>query len=168
MEVFDKDGNLIEGMFSKDEVDEHIEAARKAVLDEVKPKEEEKQNTDEIPAWAKPLFDKVGTLESHNTQTFLGKVTLGLDADKRKDIEEKYKNLSGYDETSEGLARRAEDAYLVVTGEKFNAGTVDMSNLMGSGGGKSVIDSKVTTEADKTIQSLLGITSADVEKYGKK
>jgi hypothetical protein len=67
------------------------------------------------------------------------------------------------------MARRAEDAYLLATGEKFNAGTVNVQNLMSSGnGGRTHTENKVTTEADKEIQSALGITTADVEKFTKK
>ena len=66
------------------------------------------------------------------------------------------------------MARRAEDAYLLATGEKYNAGTVNMQNLVASGGGMTVTDSKVVTEADKELQVALGLSQADVDKYGKK
>ena len=80
----------------------------------------------------------------------------------------KYSSLTGYAETPEGLARRSEDAYLLATGEKYNAGTVNMGNLIASGGGKSNTDAKVVTEADKSINEALGNTAEDIAKFGKK
>lgn len=175
MEAFDKDGNAIT-VFSQEELDakakEVSDAAVSAALEEHKksnpPASDDDGKDDEIPAWAKPLFDNVETLRSNNTQSHLAKVTAGIDTDKRNEIEAKFKDLSGYAETAEGMSRRAEDAYLLVTGSKFDAGTVDMSNLVGSGGGKSNLSSPQQTASDKNIQAALNITQADVEKFGKK
>lgn len=180
MKAFDKDGNEID-VFSQEELDAKLKeisdkaatdraeadakaAADKAAADAAAGGDEGEQ----VPAWAKGLMDSVASLRTNHTQTFVEKVTNGLDADKRKLVEAKFAGLSGYDETAEGLARKAEDAYLLATGEKFNAGTVNMSNLISSGGGRTVIGDKVVTEADKEIQAALGITPADVEKFAKK
>lgn len=184
MKAFDAQGKEIE-VFSQEELDAKIkEASDKALADAKTQAEADAKaaadkaaadaaaaaggNNDEVPAWAKPIIDTVNSLKSNHTQGYVEKVANGLDADKRKLVETKFAGLSGYEETPEGMARRAEDAYLLATGEKFNAGTVNVQNLMGAGGGRTQGGDKVTTEADKDIQSALGITPADVEKYTKK
>lgn len=180
MKAFDKDGKEID-VFSQEELDaklkeftdktasEKAEADAKAAADKAAADAAAAAggNNDEVPAWAKPIIAAVDSLKSNHTQTYVEKVATGLDADKRKLVETKFAGLSGYDETPEGMARRAEDAYLLATGEKFNAGTVNVQNLMGSGGGRTATNDKVTTEADKEIQSALGITAKDVEKFTK-
>jgi hypothetical protein len=181
--AFDKDGNEID-VFSQEEIDAKIkEALEKAEAESKSQKEAadakaaaEKataeaaagQKNDEVPEWAKPIIAAVDSLKSNHTQTYVERVAAGLDADKRKLVESKFSSLSGYEDTADGLARKAEDAFLLATGEKFNAGTVNMQNLMAAGGGQTQTKDKVVTEADKEIQSALGITSADVEKFGKK
>lgn len=178
MKAFDAEGNEIE-VFSKEELDAQIEATKTKLAEDAKAADEAAKkaaedvvagtkNDDEMPGWAKTLVEKVNLISSNETKTYLGKVTSGLDADKRKDVEAKYNNLTGYDETPEGLARRSEDAYLLATGQKYQAGTVDMNNLVASGGGKSVVDGAPVAEVDKGLQSLLGITKEDVDKYAKK
>lgn len=182
MKAFDKDGNEID-VFSQEELDAKLkeftdktasekaeaDAKAKAAADKAVADAAAGGNNDEVPAWAKPIIAAVDSLKSNHTQGYVEKVATGLDADKRKLVETKFAGLSGYDETPDGMARRAEDAYLLATGEKFNAGTVNMQNLMGSGsGGRTATTDKVTTEADKEIQSALGITTADIEKFTKK
>jgi len=182
MKAFDAEGKEIE-VFSQEELDaklkeftektasEKAEADAKAAADKAAADAAAAAggNNDEVPAWAKPIIDTVNSLKSNHTQTYVEKVATGLDADKRKLVETKFAGLTGYEETPEGMARRAEDAYLLATGEKFNAGTVNVQNLMSSGnGGRTQTDNKVVTETDKEIQSALGITSADAEKFAKK
>jgi hypothetical protein len=176
MEVFDKDGNPIEGVFSKDELeakvqselDARIKAAEEAEAAEAAAQAAAQQQQNEMPEWAQSLVQKVESLSSNATRGFVERVSSTLDTDRRKEVETKFNQLTGYDETPEGLARRAEDAYLLATGERYNAGRVDMSNLAAAGGVKTQTDSKVISEADKQIQAALGITAADIEKYGKK
>jgi hypothetical protein len=173
MEVFDKDGNPIEGVFSKDELEAQVQAeleTRIKAAEEAEAAEaaQQQQQSEVVPPWAQSLMERVESLSSNATRTFVDKVSSTLDVDKRKDVESKFNQLTGYEETAEGLARRAEDAYLLATGERYNAGRVDMSNLAAAGGGKTQTDTKVITEADKQIQAALGITPADIEKYGKK
>lgn len=176
MEVFDKDGNPIENVFTQEELEAKIkESSEAAVAAAIKQAEEEEaaagqqqQQQGDVPEWAQSLMQRVDSLSSNATRTFVDRVSSTLDADRRKEVEAKFNQLSGYEETPEGLSRRAEDAYLLATGERFNAGKVDMANLAAAGGGKAQVDVKVTSEADKQIQAALGITPADVEKYGKK
>lgn len=180
MEVFDKDGKLIEGVFSKEEVDAQIKAASEKAVADAKvvadaaaeaarvAAEEAAAGGEQVPEWAKTLQQRVDSLTNHNTQSYLGKVVTGLDADKAKEVEAKYSSLSGYGETPEDLARRSEDAYLLATGQKYNAGTVNMNNIMASGGGRIQGEGKVTTEVDKSINDALGNSAADIAKFGKK
>lgn len=180
MEVFDKDGKPVEGVFSKEEVEAQVKAAADKAAADAKAAsdaaieaarvaaEAAGAGGDQIPEWAKTLVQKVDSLSNHNTQSYLGKVVTGLDSDKAKEVEAKYASLTGYAETPEGLARRSEDAYLLATGQKYNAGTVNMGNLMASGQGKSNIDPKAITEVDKNINTALGNTPEDVAKFGKK
>lgn len=180
MKAFDKDGKEIE-VFSQEELDAKIkEAGEKAAADalaaaEAKAKADADaaaaaagQGGNEIPEWAKPIVAAVQSLSQNHTMGYVDKVATGLDADKRKEVEAKFASLTGYEETPEGMARRAEDAYLLATGERFNAGTVNMGNLMASGSGRTDTDPKVQTETDKNVQAALGISQADVEKFGKK
>lgn len=180
MEVFDKDGKPIEGVFSKEEVEAQVKAAAEKAVADAKAAADAAAEAarvaaqgsgnggDEMPDWAKTLVQKVDSLSNHNTQSYLSKVVTGLDSDKAKEVEAKYASLTGYAETPEGLARRSEDAYLLATGQKYNAGTVNMSNLMAAGGGKSNTDAKVLTEVDKNINDALGNTAEDIAKFGKK
>lgn len=165
MKAFDAEGNEIE-VFSQEELDAKLKEATPAPAPA--PIEKKEAESTEIPVWAKELMGKVDALSGRETQTYVGRVVSGLDTDRKKEVEAKFQQLSGYDETPDGLARRAEDAYLLATGEKFNADTVNMKNLAAAGGGKTDTAPKVTTEADKQIQSALGITQADVDKFGKK
>lgn len=183
MKVKDNDGNEIE-VFTQEELDAKLkETTDKAVADALALKEKEASDKakaeadaaaagagdkDEIPSWAKPIVAAVQSLSQNHTMGYVEKVSTGLDADRRKLVETKFSSLTGYEDTAEGMQRRAEDAYLLATGEKFNAGTVNMGNLVAGSGGRTVTDSKAVTEADKNIQSALGITTADVEKFAKK
>ncbi len=176
MEVFDKEGKPIEGVFSKEEVEAQVKAASEKAIADAKVASDAaieaarvaaEQNGD-MPEWAKTLSQKVDSLSNHNTQSYLGKVVTGLDADKAKEVQAKYDSLGGYAETPEGLARRSEDAYLLATGQKYNGETVNIGNLMASGQGRSHIDPKVTTEVDKNINAALGNTPEDIAKFGKK
>lgn len=169
MEVFDKEGNPIEGVFSKEELEAQVQVELDARIKAAEEAEaaEQQQQTD-MPEWAQSLMQKVDSLSSNATRTFVDRVSSTLDSDRKREVETKFNQLTGYEETAEGLARRAEDAYLLATGERYNAGRVDMSNLAAAGGGKTQTDSRVISEADKQIQAALGITPADIEKYGKK
>lgn len=180
MKAFDKDGNEID-VFSQEELDAKIKEtidAQAAADADAKAKADADaaaaaaaaaaSKNDEVPEWAKQIIAKVENLSTNHTMSYIDKVTGGVDSDKKKAISEKFNSLSGYDETPEGMARRAEDAYLLATGEKFNANVVNINNLAAAGGGRTQTDVKAVTEADKAVQSALGITPADVEKFGKK
>ena len=173
MKAFDKDGNEID-VFSQEELDIKIKEANDTAIAAAKAEAEAaaapaaQQQSDDIPEWAKQLIAKVDSVSTRETLSYVDKVSASLDADRRKIVGAKFSSRTGYDETPEGMARRAEDAYLLATGEKFNAGTVDINNLAAAGGGRTNTDVKAVTDADKNIQAALGVTAADVEKFGKK
>jgi hypothetical protein len=201
MEVFDKDGNAIEGVFSQEELDAKLketadelttkheeslltanEAAVAKYKEENPPKVEEKKEEegekkeDEPPAWAKSLIEaneatkaRVDSLTGNQNQSHLEGVTKMLDADKAKEVSERFDSMTGYEDTKEGLSRRAEDAYLLVVGEKPDSGGVNMGNINAGGTGQApVTTGKESSADDKQLRGVLGITDADVEKFGNK
>lgn len=182
MEVFDKDGNPVEGVFSKEELEQELEKRIKEEYEVVEdeqptgeedgdtpPEEPPAVSTPEMPEWAKQMKEQLDALNSNQTATVLDKYTSGLDADKVDDFKAKYDNLQGYDNSPEGMQRRAEDAYLLATGERYDSSSVNMQNIAASSGGAANISESNTkfTAQDKEIQKALGITEEDVEKYGK-
>lgn len=175
MKYFDADGNEVTG-FSQEELDAKIKEVQEAAAAEAKKAADEaaaaanadKNNDSEMPAWFKPFADKIGALDSTNKSTTISRVTSGLDADKRKEVEAKFETLGGYADTPEAQSRRAEDAYLLVTGSRYDAGVMNMQNIAAAGGAGKVADSPEAKAVDQTIQAALGITPEDVEKFGKK
>lgn len=178
MKAFDKDGNEIE-VFSQEELEAKLNEVKSSALKEAEAKiEQERKNAeeaaaaaraagDEVPEWAKEIIARVDSLSQSHTQTYVERVANGLDGDKRKLIEAKFSTLTGYDDTPEGLSRRAEDAYLLATGEKFNAGSVNVANLAAAGGGRSNVQEKAQSDVDAGIQAALGIRPEDVAKFKK-
>lgn len=181
MKAFDAEGNEIE-VFSQEELTAKIEEEKQKALADAKKASDDAEKAkadadaaaagagkpDDIPAWAQTLITQVQTLATGTKQTVLSKYTSGLDADKKKDVETRFESLSGYEDTPEGQSKRAADAYLLVTNKPFNAGEVNMPNLMAAGGAPSIVNGDPVTPKDKEIQSVLGITSEDVAKYTKK
>lgn len=165
-EFFDKDGNPVQG-YTKEELD--IELAK------LKPAIEDLKYNDEIPAWAKELkqtIESLGstvkTIDTNQKKTTINSITNGLDADKKKEVEQRFETLAGaYGDSPEDQARRAEDAYLLAVGQKYTANEVNMGNLSRVGGKVEVNDVQVK-EVDKNIQAALGVTAEDVAKFGKK
>lgn len=127
---------------------------------------EQKQEDNEPPAWFKPYADRVDRLAGNQSEQYIDGVLTGLDADKQKTVREKFGSMTGYEDTPQGLQQRANDAYLLVTGERPQEGGVDMTNLHASGGGRSEHTEQKYSEADKEIQKTLGVTEEDVKKYG--
>lgn len=154
-------------VFTKEELEASLEAQKVELA-----KTTTEVKTEEMPEWAKSIKAQVdalgGTVQSTVNGKYLDKVSAGLDADKSKDLTTKFESLTGYEDTAEGRQRRAEDAYLLTVGERYTDGGVNMNNLSNASGAKnSVTTDAQTSAADKEIQSMLGITAADVEKYKK-
>jgi hypothetical protein len=169
-EVYDAEGNLIEGYLSPEEVAAKIEA-EKAEWAKIKPPApvttEQKSNEDEPPAWFKPFAEQVQKLSGNQTSTFIKDYVSNLDADKQKEFDAKFNSLTGYDDSPEGIQKRAQDAYLLTTGQPYNATAVNMQNIVASTGGP-VRPSAPKPEVDKGIQEVLGITEEDANKYASK
>jgi hypothetical protein len=179
MIYYNEEGLKIEGLLTQAEVDAQIAAAK--VVDQKAGADAEAAmavaeaakvaaiaKVEDTPAWATSLIERLQVIENNGTKTYINNVTSMLDADKKKEVEAKFNQLTGYENSPEGLTRRAEDAHLLTTGERYNANSVDLQNLTAAGGGRTNVSGPAVTEVDKGIQSVLGITGADVEKFGKK
>lgn len=174
MELFDKDGNLVEGILTQEEFDKKLqEELEKKKLEEPKPEPEPepepKTKEDEAPAWAKVLLERVDRLDGNQRTQVIDRFASGMDSDTRKEFEQNYTKLSGYEETPDGMSRKAEDAYLLTTGQRFNQSQVNMQNIAAGHSGPSGQEvTKQESSESKEIRSLLGISDDDVEKYGNK
>lgn len=167
MEVFDKDGNPVEGVMTQAEVDAKL-ATEKASWEEANKKPDTPPApSNEVPEWFKPFADKVDALSGNQRSMVVKNVAETLDADKRTQFDAKFNNLTGYGETLEELQRRAQDAYLLTTGQTFESQAINMQNIAASGG-SPVRPSALAPELDKAFCQAFGITEADVAKYGNK
>lgn len=168
MEVFDKDGNPVEGVFTQAELDAKL-AAEKAAWEEA-----QKQNTPptppastEPPEWFKPFAEKVDKLAGNQTTMVVQDITTGLDAEQRESFNKKFESLSGYGDTPEELQRRAQDAYLLATGQRYEENAINLNNLTATTG-VPVRPTATSSGDEKAIQQVFGITDEDVNKYGNK
>lgn len=167
MELFDANGNKVEGYLSADEVAAKV-AAEKAAWEATKPTTPPTPPApaeNEPPAWFKPFAEQVQRLSGNQTSTLVKDFVSGLDADKQKEFDAKFNSLSGYDETPEGIQRRAQDAYLLTTGQPYNANAVNMQNVVSSGN-RPVKPEAPKAEVDEAFKSVFGISDEDVKKYG--
>ena len=159
---FDADGNEVEA-FTQEELDAKIAEAKAVPLE----KAPEQKKDDELPAWAQALIQQVQTLSGNQRSVFVGQIEQSLSADERSAFKAKYDSLTtGYDETPEGIRRRAEDAYLLTTGKKFDS-SVNMANVVAAAGGP-VVPAPPRKEVDEGFKQVFGLTDEDVNKYGPK
>lgn len=174
-EFFDKDGNPVEGVYTKEQVDAMVEAAKAAaapVATPATPTETPVPATpvvEEPPAWAKTVIEQVNTLTENTRRQYVDQVTAGLSAEDKAKLSENYNRLAGYDDTPEGIQARAQAAYLLTTGQQYTASHVHMGNMNAAGSGKVNINERPqATEADAFFGKMLGITDEDRAKYGVK
>lgn len=183
MEVFDKDGKPVENVFSQEELDAKIKEAKDAdaaaaakakadadtAAEAAKTKAPEAQKPEDMMAVLKALQETVGSLVKSTESTGASKFTSGLDEEKKTAFNSQFEALQKtgqYENTPEGIEKRAAAAYMLTTGEAFNAGNFDMGNLSGAGG-KSVTKANAQqSEVDKQISEALGNTAEDVKKHG--
>lgn len=113
---------------------------------------------------AKELADVKAKLTSAEVAGF-ARTYAGADATKQSEFKNKFERLTGYADTAEGMAERAQDAARMIG---VNPVGVDISGVAGTGGGRNVDSAGVVqpTEADKIVQKALGITAEDAKKYG--
>lgn len=175
--LFDENGDEVTA-FTQEELDaakkEAVTAAKTADEEAAAATAKEKENADIAAADnatktdAQKLEERLARIEAENTKFRVEKLAdqfAGDDKEKRIQFMSKFDRLTGYEDTPEGMAERASDAVRLAFG--IEAG-VDTAGLGDSGGrgedSKGVVQS---TEADKDIQSMLGISSDDVQKYSK-
>lgn len=178
MQYFDKDGNEVTDVYSKEQLDEALKKKEKEVREELKPKEDVPAEPSQpaTPGPEKnPLEEKLEQLSgvvsafvNNQKQAVVSKYTTGLDADKRKAYEERFNAMQGYGDTPEEIERRASEAYLLETGQRFNDSGFNMQNLAvvagkNQGGQRS---QKELSEQDKALGALFGNKPEDYEKYG--
>lgn len=170
----DAEGNDVEA-FTQAEMDAQIEAK---IKEATAPKVEAPKADDTKPAPFDPEAFRTELLKTAKGEVenivkaeklAVTKTTMGarLDADTRKVFDVKFDNLTGYADTPEGYAARASDAYILATGNR-PAADFGLNNLMASGGGKSMVDTKITSDIDRGVRAALNISDADVEKFSKK
>lgn len=177
--LFDENGNEVEA-FTKEELDAEIEKFKKeeedadakkkeeeAAAAKAKEEEENKQKAETEKTEVEKMNERLSRIEAENKQLKVEKLAdqfAGNDAEKRKIFMAKFDRLTGYEETGDGLIERATDAAKLAFGEDAGIDTTTLGNA----GGRNPGDVKQvqTTQADKDIQSALGISEDDVKKYG--
>lgn len=177
MSYFDKDGNEVTNVYTKEQVDQMIADAVKnaapapvtppapapAPAAPIAPAPEPNPLAEEVKRLSETVSAFVG---SHRTAT-IDRFAAGMDADTRKLYEERFTALQGYGETPQEIERRAADAYLLQTGQKFEGNSFNMSNLANVNGRGPTSTVKVDySEEDKKIGSVLGNTEEDYKKFG--
>lgn len=178
-ELYDKDGNLVEGAITKEELDTKLGEAKISWEAEQKPAEEQKQveqkQTDEVPPWAKKFVDgfntlqeQVNNLNGNQTTTHISRFKNAVDTARQADFQTKFDSLTGYENTPEGLEKRAADAYLLTTGQRYEESGMDMRGFTSNGRGPVDTIKPTNSESIKAIDQTFGISEADAEKYGNK
>lgn len=175
MEVFDKDGKPVEGVFSQAELDAKIEEAKKAFVPPTptpEPKKEEPApaaaKPDDVMAALKALQETVGSLVKSGETTGASKFTAALDDEKKTAFNTQFEALQKtgqYENTPEGIEKRAAAAYMLTTGESFDAGNFNMGNLSAVGGKALNKPNAEMSEVDKQISAALGNTPEDFKKH---
>lgn len=179
MEVFDKDGNLVENVFSQEELDAKIEEAKKTFtqtnINDIK----QTESSDVVkPATVKPeeimaaltaLQETVVSIVKSTETTGASKFTANLDDEKKTVFNTQFEALQKtglYENTPEGIEKRAAAAYVLTTGESIDAGNFNMGNLSSVGSKAPVKVNTEISETDKQISAALGNTEEDIKKYG--
>lgn len=153
----DADGNEVE-VFTKAEVEQIINDRVASVEGKIKPFDESKFG--EVVS----RIDKVEGYVSSSRVKELGAPFVGGDKEKLKTFTESFNRLSGYEDTEEGQSQRAAAAARLAFGTDVGIDTA----ALGAGGGRSVDGTPTPQQSasDKAIQDALGISQADVTKYG--
>lgn len=168
-EFFDKDGNPVTDVYTKEQVEQMIAEAKNvppAPSADVPPAP---ATPDTLPDWAKPLLEKVDTLSQTVERTHFNRIAASLPAEERTKMQENYNRLTGYDNTPEGIEARAQVAYLMTTGQQYTANNVDLGTINAAGNGRiNINDKQQTTETDAFFGKMLGISEEDRAKYAPK
>lgn len=173
MEVYDADGNLVEGMFSQEEVDAQIEEAKKAFIPvttdaPVAPPVVDIVKKDDEDVIAK-MQEQINTLVRNSQLGGTSKYLSGLDADKSVVFNKQFDDLGktgSYEDTPDGLQKRSEAAYLLTVGQPFDYNALNMGNLSAVSGRTAAKPADELTEVDRGLASMFGNTVDDYKKYG--
>lgn len=174
-ELFDKDGKPVEGAMTKEEIDAAVAAAGTKAVDDFKaanpPKEEKKEEVkDEVQKQIEQLSSLVQGLVTTNNESvkasFASKFA-GGNADDAAKFNTMYDRLTGFEETPDGRAERAEAA---ARAAGLSTEGIDVGDFAGTGGGKNIDPAKTvaSTSADKLLQPMFGLTPEDVTKFTPK
>lgn len=175
-ELYDKDGNLVEGALTKEEHEAAITTksqeaveAYKAANPPKEEKQEEKQDGGEKTAAelaAEAAEAAVAAALRARDISDMAKLYAPGDATKQNEIIQNAGRLQGYEATAEGLASQMEAAASMAG---IDVKGVDISGITSTGGGRNVDTAPKgsTSEVDKSLQTALGIKPEDAEKYGK-
>jgi hypothetical protein len=170
-EYYDADGNLVEGLFTADELTAKIEEAKASFTpppaDPVPPVTPVATTDNEPPEWFKPFAAKVDQLAGNQKETVISSIAAAVDAEKRVNFNTNFNNLLGYAETPEGMQERAKAAYLLTTGQQYNDGAINMQNIDASKGGPTK-PTAPPAAVDEGFKKTFGITDEDITKYGNK
>jgi hypothetical protein len=168
MEVFDSEGNKVEGVMTQADFDAKL-AAEKTTWEAAQTPAPVVPAADPnaVPEWFKPFADKVTQLSGNQTTMVTSEIAGGLDADKREAFTKRFDSLTGYEETPEGIQRRAQDAYLLAVGQPYQAQSINMQNVAASGGAPTR-PSATAPVVDQAFGETFGISDADRSKYGNK
>lgn len=152
---YDEQGNAVEA-FSKEELEAQLATQAPAPV--------------EAPDLS-PVLERLQKTESALYDMRVEKLAdsyAGNDAEKRQAFTSKFGRLTGYEETTEGMAERAKDAaklaFDTTDAGASTAGIADVGGRSIEGEGKTTAPSS-SLEAE--LRAALGITDKDVEKYTK-
>lgn len=168
-DYFDAEGNPItDKVYTQAEVDAQIAEAAK-VADPVVPPIVVSSVVPPVSAFDTTIIDKLSAtinsfVESKKSET-LNRFSGSLDADKQTAIKARFDSLTGYEDTAEGIEKRANDAYTLEVGQRFDAGAFNMQNLSSSTSKNTISNPKRSTELDTEISKMLGHSAEDITKY---
>lgn len=167
----DAEGNEVEAFTQADvdkmlkdkaDVDAKTAADAKAAADAA-----EAEKGKDKPSPLDEALERIAKLEGSLSQSRIreyGSKYAGNDPEKLKQFSESFNRLSGYDDNDTGFEMRSAAAARLAFGTDAS---VDVGSL--SGAGTRSVDGakgKVATPEDKVIREALGITEADVTKFG--
>lgn len=190
-DLYDKDGEIVAGAMTKEEIDAAtlaaVEAAKTAAVEEYKaanPGEtaeekaarEAKEKAAPVEKTPAEIATEAATaaataavaaaLRTRDIQD-MAKLYAPGDTEKQKlIIENATTKVQGFENNADGLVQQMEAAASMAG---IDVSGVDISSLSGTGGNRNV-DAKAgraPTGDDAAIQAALGIKPEDAEKYGK-
>jgi hypothetical protein len=171
---YDADGNEVSG-YTPEQFTQAIEAAKAAVVPPpaadhapapVNPPAP--ANANEPAPWAKEAIDKMNSFVEQQTAQIKERVATTLTTEQRAELDANFNKLTGFDQTPDGLSKRAEAAYLLTTGQPFNADAVNLQGLNSVNVGRVIPLNNTVTPGEKMLGDMMGITEEDRKKFASK